>query len=89
MEFVLGLSVDLHVGKIIRRYLESIFYDLGLLTSIQVQKIEQINNIEDDISSILDEVSIIKEITEVRSITPSSLRQERLIFRSSAAYNRR
>ncbi len=55
MEFWIGLSVGMHLGKIIADYLERFIETYGLLDDATVKEIKEIETVESDVSSIVDE----------------------------------
>jgi hypothetical protein len=56
MEFWIGLSVGMHLGKVIADYLEKFIEAYGLLGSATIKEIEEIEGVESKIASIIDGV---------------------------------
>jgi hypothetical protein len=54
MEFLIGLSVGMHLGRVIAECLEKFGKAYGLLESKTVREIERIEALERDLSSLVD-----------------------------------
>ena len=54
MEFWVGLSVGLHLGKVIADYLEKFIAAYGLLDATTLKEIKVIEDVESEISSVID-----------------------------------
>lgn len=57
MEFWIGLSVGMHLGKVIADYLEKIIEAYGLLDSEAIRETKEIEEVESRIGSIVDAVA--------------------------------
>jgi len=56
MEFWIGLSVGMHLGSVVAKYLERLIEEQGLLSPQTCEVIKSIEQIEDETSETLDEV---------------------------------
>ncbi len=56
MEFWIGLSVGMHLGKVIADHLEKFIEAYGLLDTGTIQKVQEIEGGESQIASIIDAV---------------------------------
>lgn len=56
MEFWIGLSVGMHLGKIIADYLEQIVEAYGLLDKATVEKAEKKIARRSEVSALVDEI---------------------------------
>ncbi len=54
MEFWIGLSVGMHLGKVIADYLEKLVEAYGLLDAATRQEIKEIEELEASVSPIID-----------------------------------
>jgi hypothetical protein len=54
MEFWIGLSVGMHLGKVIAGYLEKVIATYGLLEPATLEDIKEIQEAASEISSIAD-----------------------------------
>jgi hypothetical protein len=56
MEFWIGLSVGMHLGKVIADYLQKFVEAYGLLDATTLKEVKEIEDVESEISSIADEL---------------------------------
>jgi hypothetical protein len=56
VEFWIGLSVGMHLGRVIADYLEKFVEAYGLLEPEKIDKIKEIEAVAGDIGSLVDEV---------------------------------
>ncbi len=56
MEFWIGLSIGMHLGKVIADYLEKIVEAYGLLDEATVEKAEQKIQRRSEMGSMVDEI---------------------------------
>ena len=54
MEFWIGLSVGMHLGRVIADYLEKFVEAYGLLEPDKIEGIKEIEVLEDEIGSLVD-----------------------------------
>jgi hypothetical protein len=57
MQFWIGLSVGMHLGKVIAEYLEKFGEAYGLLESKTTERIDKIEAIANKMSSLLDRMA--------------------------------
>lgn len=57
MEFWIGLSVGMHLGKVIAEYLEKFGEAYGLLESKTAERIDRIEAIANKMGSLVDRVA--------------------------------
>lgn len=57
MEFWIGLSVGMHLGRVIAEYLEKLSTACGLLSPEAVKEIAEIEKVEEEVSAIIAESS--------------------------------
>jgi hypothetical protein len=58
MEFWIGLSVGMHLGRVIADYLEKFIDAYELLPAETVKKITELQQAEDEVSSVIDAVAM-------------------------------
>jgi len=58
MEFWVGLSVGMHLGKVIADYLQKFVDAYGLLDGTTLKEIKEIEEAASEISSIVEEGSV-------------------------------
>ncbi len=56
MEFWIGLSVGMHLGKVIADYLQKFVEAYGLLDATTLKEVKEIEDVESEISLIADEL---------------------------------
>ena len=54
MEFLIGLSVGMHLGKVVAGYLEKLIKAYGLLDEETIEEIDRIEQIEQTLESVVD-----------------------------------
>ena len=54
LEFLLSISIGMHIGKYAADVLEKVFAHCGLLTAEQVKEIDIIEEIECDVCGLID-----------------------------------
>jgi hypothetical protein len=54
MEFWIGLSVGMHLGKVLADYLQRFIDAYGLLDATTVKEIKEIEAVEGEICSVVD-----------------------------------
>ena len=86
MQFLTGFIVGTHLGKIISKYLEQLFLKVGLISYPELEKINQLESIEEDLASIMENITSIKDTkTPTKSIIKSKVSSKKYI---SPAFNR-
>ena len=56
MEFWIGLSVGMHLGKVVADYLERLIKAYGLLDAETLEEIDRIEEIEQGLASVMDQL---------------------------------
>lgn len=57
MEFWIGLSVGMHLGRFIAEYLQKCVEACGLLSPSTVQEIAEVEKLESEVGSIVDRMT--------------------------------